>query len=77
MPPLKVDLCLAAGRLILLVLNACCIKHLACCLCGISIMIFVVEINHFADTLLDQSLGAFIAREKRDINRRTGKISGL
>ena len=68
MPPLKFDFCLAAGRLILLVLNTCCIKHLACSFGSISIVIFVIEINNSSDTLLDQSFCAFIAGEESNIN---------
>ena len=40
-------------------------------------MILVIEINDFCNALLDQSLGAFVAGEKRNINRGTGEVAFL
>ena len=62
---------------VLLVLDTCGIEHHACCLCRISIVILVVEINYLADALLDQCLGALVAREKCNVNRGTCEVSGL
>ena len=75
MTPLQADLRLAAGRLVLLVYDACRVEHFSSCFGSISIVIFVVEINDFSNALLDQSLGAFIAGKERNINGGTGKIA--
>ena len=77
MPPLEIDICLAARRLILLVLDSGSVKHLACCHSSIQVVVLVIEINDLADTLLDQGLGAFIAREKSDINSGSCEVTSL
>ena len=40
-------------------------------------MILVIEINDFCNALLDQSLGAFVAGEERNIDCGTGKVAFL
>ena len=77
MPPLKVYLCLTARRLVLLVLDTGSIEHLARCHSGIQIVVLVIELNDLAYTLLDQGLGAFIAREKSDINSGSCEVTRL
>ena len=51
------------------------IHHPLGCLNARRIRIFITVIDHFFDPALDDRLGTFIAREKGDIELRSGKAS--
>ena len=57
--------------------NTCHIKQANGCLRSIALRIFVVIVNHFSNSTLNDCLCTFVAREQRDIQAATAQICNI